>query len=48
MWQLVHRTTVVVSVFEAAMTPELAQREDDQKVITFNVKMCTMMQIMTL
>ena len=39
---------VAVSVFKAAITLELTRRENDQKVITLNVTMCDMMQVMTL
>ena len=39
---------VAVSAFKAAITLELNRRENDQKVITLNVTMCDMMQVMTL
>ena len=39
---------VAVSVFKAAITLELNRRDNDQKVITLNVTMCDMMQVMTL
>jgi hypothetical protein len=35
-------------VFKAAITLELNRRDNDQKVITLNVTMCDMMQVMTL
>jgi hypothetical protein len=39
---------VAVSAFKAAITLELNRRDNDQKVITLNVTMCDMMQVMTL
>ena len=39
---------VAVGVFKAAITLELNRRDNDQKVITLNVTMCDMMQVMTL
>jgi len=39
---------VAVSAFKAAITLELNRRENDQKVITLNVAMCDMMQVMVL
>ncbi len=35
-------------MFKAAITLELNRRDNDQKVITLNVTMCDMMQVMTL
>ena len=37
-----------MGVFKAAITLELNRRENDQKLITLNVTMCDMMQVMTL
>ena len=41
-------SAVAVSAFKAAITLELNRRENDQKVITLNVAMCDMMQVMVL
>ena len=40
--------SVAVSVFKVAITLELNRRDNDQKVVTLNVAMCDMMQVMTL
>jgi predicted Co/Zn/Cd cation transporter (cation efflux family) len=39
---------VAVSVFNAALTLELTRRENDQKIIALNMKMCDMMSVLSL
>ena len=41
-------SVVAVAAFKAAITLELNRRENDQKVITLNVAMCDMMEVMAL
>ena len=41
-------SVVAVFAFNAAITLELNRRENDQKVVTLNVAMCDMMQVIVL
>ena len=40
-------SAVAVKVFKAAVTLERIRRENDEKVITLNLAMCDMMDILT-